>query len=1472
MSLVLADLRPVLAAGLDAASARPRADAWRSVLASFPSGAPIPFLQPFGLSAPGQVESFLRVAVRADLTPSAELTPQGVRAAVAVYAGALAQRVRESGAAASAAELSELGLAFDDLPTLSVISPESGAGLEHARRAFTQVMAAATAEERAAVERSIEAARRAWEGRDGASPVRALPAGAFGAVDPSWRLKKAQTPPSARVAAAIPAPFALPPRLAAPDKAATVLGPETHAALQELGLAGYARFQRLARAQVAFERAALEAEPTLKQAVFSMRAQERFSQTVLALTPRLRRQGSKQPLAEALILAAQHAYGDALPAGARRLLGPLSEFIPRKAVADLDTSRLEQAVLGIPVADDDISRRAAHALMTSHPVLFQEPAGADGALMAALTRHARALGAQLSTLYAHPFTDDRQLLGHKVPAAGGGRLVFGVGALVRLARRAERELKAARQAGRKPRRFLLLIKNVEALEPGVPTGLQEALRIGELTHPDLGTVRLPANLQILMTMRAGAAVEDDSFFDRVIVKLLPAPPAARFREALSWPAGVTESNYLEHVSLGARGGRSVLALPGAEIELSEEFRGLTPKNLHDEIYLKTGLVLDFGTVRQLSAMAQAQKSRAPILRVEGPTGLGKTFTAAGYARLRGRPFFSNPVNADTSLSDWIGGFEQDASGAFGFNADTPFKRRLEEGGVVALSELNTLLDHHEKASLGWWLAQVAEAEPDASGYRTIPLGEVPVPEGESVPVIRIHPESLIIVDTNPQGEYAARGALPEILDERAPLLRLEPLVAPGADADQRAREKRRLVFFADMFLRHDWIARGRTLGRAILDAERRARLAARLAEAYHAAASRIKPEETAGQRILSTRELKRMAQDLLVEADAALDAVADAHLEAFRGEPSVLRARLGPFVRDQLLAKGRPVHLRLGPGADARREVEEALLRDPAVELEFVSATEETDRFQMEGGLIPSRDGTRLEFGPGIFARMIEKARARPERKVVFVFDNAHNLRPEQVVALNEFLQEGRLYPKGASRAYELPPNAFVLFVSRSDSPLSWSPAERSRFVEYAALSVDAQAERAVMEELAAVLRALPKELAGPLGRWAAGAYARWSADSSAAPAGTVSVRRRRWFLDGLRAAVEQTLNAGLGVAELGAELTRSFADVLLASTPAPQRQAALERYMRPLKLLSQVYERALDRGPKVEDGPGLDLPRARLLFSQATTQAQRVQALAALSRAAAAAPADVWDKRPAAQLSEWDVARALLPGEALKVVGPVSSVAMTSDRGVIVLGGPGGGVVFRRDAAGRYAAAEPAIPDAVRSVAVTPDGRVIVMGDQVFRDGRRHALPLPEGFDGEKITAVTITPDGRTLVIAGLFGQHVLGWDDAQGYIFTQSLYVKHVVSASAVTSDGRTIVLGGWSGPSVFRDGRQLALSGPEFLSARTGAVALTPDGKTLVVGLRPGGAAVWVWNEAAQAYLAGPELSSIDAIRALAVTPDG
>jgi len=86
---------------------------------------------------------------------------------------------------------------------------------------------------------------------------------------------------------------------------------------------------------------------------------------------------------------------------------------------------------------------------------------------------------------------------------------------------------------------------------------------------------------------------------------------------------------------------------------------------------------------------------------------------------------------------------------------------------------------------------------------------------------------------------------------------------------------------------------------------------------------------------------------------------------------------------------------------------------NPKAQIKVINIVSETDRFMIEGGRTTADDGKTITFGLGFLGRLIEEAQANPDKKFVYVFENIHNLKPEEAVALNEVLQEGSFSVKG---------------------------------------------------------------------------------------------------------------------------------------------------------------------------------------------------------------------------------------------------------------------------------------------------------------------------------------------------------------------------------------------------------------------------------------------------------------------------
>ncbi|MBW2044858.1 MAG: hypothetical protein JRI96_08230, partial [Deltaproteobacteria bacterium] len=203
--------------------------------------------------------------------------------------------------------------------------------------------------------------------------------------------------------------------------------------------------------------------------------------------------------------------------------------------------------------------------------------------------------------------------------------------------------------------------------------------------------------------------------------------------------------------------------------------GIDP-GIKDEESLRrmTGLVLTTETVKMLSSFIREEIFGRGIVCLEGPTGIGKTYTTEGHCVMTPheaandytpRKFYCEPIHGSVKIDRWLGYHKVDAWGNYPFYDKTEFVTTCESGGVIAASELNTRVNRDGKASLGYYLI------PKARGDKRIPLTEYPrrVKGKKSiVPYLELHKKLLVVIDINPQESYAARGELPDFLQAFIP--------------------------------------------------------------------------------------------------------------------------------------------------------------------------------------------------------------------------------------------------------------------------------------------------------------------------------------------------------------------------------------------------------------------------------------------------------------------------------------------------------------------------------------------------------------------------------------------------------------------------------------------------------------------------------------------------------------------------------
>ncbi|MBN2145144.1 MAG: hypothetical protein JW774_11020, partial [Candidatus Aureabacteria bacterium] len=804
----------------------------------------------------------------------------------------------------------------------------------------------------------------------------------------------------------------------------------------------------------------------ISKMLISLRSQYRFSQDVLAVLKLLKGR-VENPFSHALIFGFYNQYADLASTGSEKS-DLLNHFMShcQKWLKGMDPATSENTVLNILYPDkkewNDIEKKTARMLIMNTPAMFMEKPGSDRELMKAFKSVAPS--AKIRSVYLHPFSDESHLLGRKIPRKNQAGFEYGYGEILRT-------MEAARKNPKE--KHILLFKNTDPLEPGIRTLMQEILRLREIRDTNLPEfMKLPDNMQIIFTMDHEMDLEDDSFMDRLTVKkIAPSGPVPDKRLDLS----VTWSDVKT-----VRVEKGILILPHAQIPLGAGFTDLTTENLGEELYKRLELVLDEDTVLMLEAMQMSVEKGETILRIEGSSGVGKTFTARQFATLTGRKFSSNPVSQATDISEYIGFYEQDEStGRFHFNIRTAFREILEKGGVIALSEINALVDNNDKVSLSWWLEQLAEAEPDSDGYKTIYLSEIPTTsvdfDPDKLEKIRVHPKALVIADTNPEAEYTTRGAFPEIFDLNTASVRVGEFIRrENRQSSIRRINLGKIENHLEFFLKSDWKIQGQVIAKGITQRgtlttlrQKAAMLFNTMVQAY--LEGEIGSEETV---IFTKRELKRFSEDILYAKtvlkksdEDSLKYACSLHLtHRWNSKEDQQKAEkilgihfdsagfpefsLSEFIRDQSLVKKRTVHMNADPKTDMTREIELIRKANPKLRIKSLPATDETNRLMLEGGWVAGDQG-RLELARGVLGRMIDEAlQADDGEEVMYVIENAHNIPPQEIIALNEFLQDRILKIKG-KEAGRQPLNAHVLFISRMDSQVEWSQAEKSRAVPF---------------------------------------------------------------------------------------------------------------------------------------------------------------------------------------------------------------------------------------------------------------------------------------------------------------------------------------------------------------------------------------------------------------------------------------
>ena len=194
-----------------------------------------------------------------------------------------------------------------------------------------------------------------------------------------------------------------------------------------------------------------------------------------------------------------------------------------------------------------------------------------------------------------------------------------------------------------------------------------------------------------------------------------------------------------------------------------------------------------------------------------------------------------------------------------------------------------------------------------------------------------------------------------------------------------------------------------------------------------------------------------------------------------------------------------------------------------------------------------------------------------------------------------------------------------------------------------------------------------------------------------------------------------------------------------------------------------------------------------------------------------------------------------------------IRSVAITPNGQTIVTGGEDNQIKVWNGLTGKLEKTLPGHEGGVKTVAISADGSTIISGgeDSLVKVWNRSAGKLEHTLEGheEEVNGVAISPDGR-MIVSGSGDNLIKVWNRSTGQLDRTLEGHEDEVKSVAISSDGNTIVSGGQDRQVKIWNLNSWELkNSTESHESEIRAVAISPDGSTIVSG--SGDRTIEIWD---------------------------